>query len=166
MDLITISVSINNSPLIKVIDVRDDEFDFGTFGFGTYKTKAAFIMVELFPPRLKLSDADVNYIINSNTNIIAMPDVRKIVEAAKSLAVPPGGGVAYVITVSDVLGSTQGLDLRSQDAIKIPDKSTSWHICSNSKTKGEKDDYCLKQFNNKNSIQSCQVINSLNMFLA
>jgi len=156
VDQISISVSINNSPSIKVIDVRDDAIDYGNVGFGTSKTKAAFTMVELFPPRLKFSDADINFIMNSNLEYIPMPDVKKIYEASKSINVNVLGGVTYIIFASNTLSSTLGFDFRVDDPLKNQEKSEMWHQCTNSRTKEQRNNFCLKQYNNRRAVESCQ----------
>jgi len=164
VDSISISVSMNNSPMIKVLEAKDDSIDYGVIGFGTYKTKAAFIMVELFPPRLKFSEADLNQIMQSNLDYIPMPDVKKIYDAAKIINVTKiSGGITYIVYASNALGSTQGLDLRKEDALKNREKSELWHTCANARTKEEKDNYCMKQFQSKGAIHSCKVKYLINL---
>lgn len=158
VDQISISVSINNSPSVKVMDVKDDSIDYGNVGLGTYKTKAAFTMVELFPPRLKFTDADINYIMQSNLDYIPMPDVKKVYEASKALNIKNIlGGVTYIIFVTNNLSSSLGFDFRNDDTLKFTEKSVLWHQCYQARTKEERDNFCLKQYNNSRAVTSCQV---------
>ncbi len=174
---ITIKVSINESAMTTVLSIKEDSFRTGSVGVGTFRTSCYFMRMELFPPRLSLSEADKNYILKSDINKIPIPDATSIKKTASSSIIKISysnssySAMDRLMSTAASLGSSLGLDFSksSENSSSISSSSTfkvttevdnlssGWKVCVTSRTKEQRNNYCKRSFNNQGSSDQCQV---------
>lgn len=80
-DSITIRVSQDNGGFFNVFNLIDNKIANGSIGFGTSKTPARFIGVYLNPPKLSMTNPDIEMIITNKIFGVPFTSPRKIKEA-------------------------------------------------------------------------------------
>lgn len=72
-DKIIISLGVGGKPFSEIMSVTDNSITRGQVGFGTYGTTATFTKLDIFPPKMYLSEADKSLIMKIDTDEIPIP---------------------------------------------------------------------------------------------
>ncbi len=115
-NIITARISQDGYKYFEIFNIIDESIKAGTVGFGTYKTPAEFKSINLDPPILELTQKDIDFIMSSNSDDIALPsviDINKttlVSECAKHKSFAELTAMKKVSTQSTILGSVLGHD--------------------------------------------------------
>lgn len=82
-EFITVKMSQEQSGLREIMTVRDDSLNHGGCGVGSSKSSALFTIIEVTPPSLKLTESDIDFMLNSDSKKIEIPSVVEIKKLAE-----------------------------------------------------------------------------------
>lgn len=178
---IVIVESINNKFTIKIsqdggdtfvtiVNILDESFKAGAVGFGTFKTRAYFKLIQVDPPRLKLTQKDIDWIITKTYDDIPLPSVTHIHSASvisnctKNKKFNELTSLSTTLAYSGILGSVLGHDYCSSNT-KYTDVITSfdnqieggWKKCVMNRSHEDRKKYCQETFDSEILQQRCLV---------
>lgn len=137
---ITISISINSRPFVKILTVEDDSLKLGQVGFGTYHTKSVFNSFELRPPNFNFSSEKVEDFIKNGTDDLALNQF--------------------------VMSSDKGNDNKGDNNLNQTSNINNtrnnkndpiWKNCVINNTTKKRQQYCKNRFSNEYKMKKCQV---------
>lgn len=178
---ITIRISQDNGKtFLDIINILDESYKAGAVGFGTFKTCSEFTRIHVEPPKLKLTQKDLDLIMTKSMDDIPLPSVTDIhnisivSDCTKNQKFYELSAVSTIMAYSGILGSAMGNDFcssvttinqtitnSSSSLTSTFDKnfinSGNWKVCVVSRSESERNKYCQDTFDSEILRKRCEV---------
>lgn len=177
---ITVKVSQENREFFEVFNLTDNKIAYGTIGFGTYRTPARFFGIYINPPKMKMTNADVDFILNKRFVELPFPSPWRIKEATiksnyvRQLSVTNTalGNLYHQISL---LRSSLGFDFgnvktesyEENEEVRVSETEVredyefknifGWRRCVVARNDVARKNYCENQFESEFMKEKCQV---------
>ena len=172
---ITIKISQDGENFVVIFNLIEESISSGSVGFGTYKTSADFIGIYVEPPKMELTQRDIDYIMTNTLEDIPMPCVVDIYKTAtvsscsrvKVFTELPA--LSTVLAYATILGSAIGRDNCSggssdtDNSNTISEKSSveteddNWKVCVSIRSQQERRRFCDNSYTSDIIKQRCEV---------
>lgn len=159
---IVIKYSVEGSPLIEILSVEERSIPHGNFGVGTFRTKAVFTSLEMFPPLVHMSEADKNTVLTAESDKLFFPKVpgmeNKNEKKVNGKSVNPNENKIEEKNSSNKSGDAKGLANGSKNK-KESGATFGWNTCIEHSSTKDRQLYCDRNFSIPETKANCKVRN-------